>query len=86
MLSEVGQSVTGMSNTMFCLVTRYWASVQGRHQWKPDYQYPRNSPFLVTTAMTPSGLKYCQKIEKLPSVKMIMMIIIRKWVSDIRVR
>jgi len=55
-LSEVGQSVTGISKTIFYLVTKYYASVHGRHQCIPDSQYPRNSPFFVTTAMTPSGL------------------------------
>ena len=56
MLSLVGQEVTGWSKTIFCLVIRYWASVQGRHQWRPGCQIPRYCPFLVTHAMTPSGL------------------------------
>ena len=32
MLSEVGQVDTGMLKTIFCLVTWYWASVQGRQK------------------------------------------------------
>lgn len=41
---------------MFYWVTKYWASVQAKQKWMPGFQYPKNSPFLVTTAITPSGL------------------------------
>lgn len=36
MLSVAGQVITGMLNTIFCFVTKYCASVQGKRQCIPD--------------------------------------------------